>query len=61
MKDKKFNPYYDSRFLISVEGDEDFGKRMLVEMYEEELLKLRAEIDVVLTDYKKRSGVIASS
>ena len=57
MEEKKFNPFYDSKFLISIEGEEDFGRRMLVEMYEEDLLKLRDEIDVVLQMHKKNSGV----
>ena len=57
MKDKKFNPFDDSKFLISIEGDEDFGRRMLVEMYPEDLQKLRDEIDIVLDWYKKNSGV----
>lgn len=43
---KGFNPFYDSEFLISREGSDD--RRMLVEMYPDELARLRDEIDVVL-------------
>ena len=44
--DKGFNPFYDSEFLISREGSDD--RRMLVEMYPDELVRLRDEIDIVL-------------
>lgn len=57
MENKKFNPFYDSKFLISIEGEEDLGRRMLVEMYPEDLQKLRDEIDIVLEWNKRNSGV----
>ncbi len=43
---RKFNPFYDSDFLVSREGSED--RRLLVELYRDELEQLRAEIDAVL-------------
>lgn len=46
MSEKKFNPFYDSDFLISHEGSDE--RRMLVELYTEELIQLRSEIDAVL-------------
>lgn len=46
---KEFNPFYDSDFRISKEGSGD--ARMLVEMYPDELEKLRDEIDAVLKDH----------
>lgn len=45
------NPYYDSTFLISLADDEKDERRYLVELYEDELLELKAEIDTIL---KKR-------
>ena len=55
MEKKKFNPFYDSDFLISHEGSDE--QRLLVEMYEEELLQLREEIDVVLEHLRGFKGV----
>ena len=46
MDENKFNPFYDSQFLISYEGSDE--RRMLVELYRDELLQLRSEIDAVL-------------
>ncbi len=46
---KEVNPFYNSTFLISREGSDD--KRMLVELYEDELVQLRNEIDVVLKNF----------
>ena len=47
---KEFNPFYDSDFLISHEGSSE--RRLLVELYPDELIQLRNEIDIVL----KNSG-----
>lgn len=52
---KKFNPFYDSDFLISREGSEE--KRMLVELYKNELLQLRSEIDAVLEHLEAFEGI----
>jgi putative transcriptional regulator len=41
-----FNPFYDSEFLIAYAGEEE--RRLLVELTEDELLELRAEINTVL-------------
>ena len=54
-KTKDFNPMYDSEFLISTEGSD--AKRYLVELYEEELLDLRAEINTVLQKKVKQTNV----
>ena len=43
---EKFNPFYDSDFLVSQEGSED--RRLLVELYKDELEQLRTEIDAIL-------------
>lgn len=43
---KEFNPFYDSDFLISHEASDE--RRMLVELYTDELVQLRNEIDIVL-------------
>ena len=52
---ENFNPFYDSEFLIAHSVEEE--RRMLIEMYPDELLKLRAEINAVLerriTDERK--------
>lgn len=45
-KNVQFNPFYDSSFLISKEGETDH--RHLVELCEEELKQLRFEIDSIL-------------
>lgn len=45
---KSFNAMYDSKFMISKEDDKQCERRYLVEMYEDELLQLRAEINTVL-------------
>lgn len=50
-KEKQFNPFYDSDFLISCEGDNPENRRLLVELYEDELIQLRNEINVVLRDH----------
>jgi hypothetical protein len=44
-----FNPFYDSYFLISKEGET--GRRYLVELYEDELKQLKFEIDYILGHY----------
>ena len=46
--EKDFNPFYDSKFRISIEGENAPNNRMLVEMYNDELLRLKAEIDDLL-------------
>lgn len=46
MAEKQFNPFYDSDFTISREGMPE--PRYLVELYEEELIQLRNEINIVL-------------
>lgn len=51
-----FNPFYDSEFLISYEGSDK--RRMLVELYEDELIKLRNEIDIVLEHMGASVGVV---
>lgn len=43
-----FNPFYDSKFLISFADSPDIGKRLLVEMSAEDLKRLRAEVDAAL-------------
>ena len=49
--EKKFNPFYESDFLIAhVECDEH---RYLVELTKDELLQLRSEIDSVLQGMAK--------
>ena len=55
MPEKKFNPFYDSDFLISREGSDE--RRMLVELYEDELIQLRSEIDAVLERLGASAGV----
>lgn len=40
-----FNPMYDSEYLISHDGE---SKRYLVELFEDELLDLRSEINTIL-------------
>ncbi len=55
MEKKKFNPFYDSDFLISHEGSNE--QRLLVELYKEELLQLREEIDIVLEHLNVSEGV----
>lgn len=45
---ENFNPMYDSKFMISKEDDKQCERRYLIEMYEDELLQLRAEINAVL-------------
>lgn len=56
MENKKFNPFYDSKFLISIDGNENFGRRMLVEMYPDDLEQLKSEIEVVLKWYGEHYG-----
>lgn len=55
MEKKKFNPFYDSDFLISRENSDE--RRYLVELYKEELLQLREEIDIVLEHLNALEGV----
>lgn len=55
MAEKKFNPFYDSDFLISHEGSDE--RRMLVELTADELVQLRAEIDAVLEHMGASAGV----
>ena len=43
-----FNPYYDSKFLITFADSPNLGKKMLVDMVPEDLKRLRAEIDATL-------------
>ena len=44
--DESFNPFYNSDFLISHEGRDE--RRLLVELYTDDLVDLRDEIDTVL-------------
>lgn len=44
---KQFNPFYDSDFLISHESDPD-NKRLLVELYKDELVQLYHEVKKTL-------------
>lgn len=46
--EKKFNPFYDSTFYISLEDEPTLGSRMLIELDDEELIRLRNEIDYIL-------------
>lgn len=46
--EKSFNPFCDSKFRISIEGENAPNNRMLVELYNDELLRLKAEIDDLL-------------
>ena len=55
MTEKKFNPFYDSDFLIFREGSDE--RRMLVELYADELIQLRSEIDTVLEHLGATAGV----
>ena len=55
MDKNTFNPFYDSEFLISREGSDE--RRMLVELYEDELIQLRNEIDIVLEHIGVSIGV----
>lgn len=55
-ENKNFNPFYDSDFCISHEDSDD--RRLLVELPEDELLRLKNEIDVVLGMYAKNKGVM---
>jgi hypothetical protein len=43
-----FNPFYDSKFMISFADSPDLGKKLLVEMDLDDLKRLRAEIDATL-------------
>ena len=45
---ENFNPMYDSQFMISRDNDKQCEHRYLVELYPEELIELRAEINAVL-------------
>lgn len=55
MTEKKFNPFYDSDFLISHEGSDE--QRMLVELTTDELIQLRTEINIVLEHMGANNGV----
>lgn len=46
--EKDFNPFYDSAFMISLENNESSGRRYLVELYYDELVRLRNEIDCII-------------
>ena len=48
-----FNPLYDSKYLISREDDKQCERRLLIEMYPEELVELRAEINAILERRQK--------
>lgn len=43
-----FNPFYDSHFLISRDNDDTKTRRYLVELYRDELVELRNEINAIL-------------
>ena len=45
---ENFNPFYDSKFLITFADSPDLGKKLLVEMSPEDLKRLRAEVDAAL-------------
>lgn len=45
---KEYNPFYDSNFLISFDDENGRPRRFLVELYEDDLRRLRAEIDYIL-------------
>ena len=45
---KDFNPFYDSAFMISLENNEAIGRRYLVELCYDELIRLRNEIDCII-------------
>ena len=53
--DKEFNPFYNSDFLISYEDSSE--RRFLVEMYTDELIQLRNEIDIVLKGREKPMNI----
>ncbi len=54
---KEFNPFYDSKILISVEGEnENRGRRMLVEMYADELEQLLRETNSALVTISSECG-----
>lgn len=43
-----FNPFYDSIFLISLEDGSTPDRRRLVELFKDELIRLRNEIDYII-------------
>lgn len=44
----KFNPFYDSIFLISLEDGSAPDRRQLVELCDDELIRLRNEIEYII-------------
>lgn len=56
VENSDFSPFYDSDFLISHEDSNE--RRLLVELPEDELVRLKSEIDVVLGIYAKNKGVM---
>lgn len=60
---KNFNIFYDSDFRISRvdengNPDENFGARMLVEMYIEDLIRLQAEVNHVVSRFRHHAKEI---
>lgn len=45
---ENFNPIYDSKFMVCRNDDKQCEYRCLVELYPEELVELRAEINAIL-------------
>lgn len=56
MPKKVFNPFYDSKFLITNEESPN-EQRYLVEMCNDELIQLRDEINAVL-EHSGKSGAV---
>lgn len=57
--EKDFNPFYDSVFMISLENDESSGRRYLVELYYDELVRLRNEIDCIISRLQSQEMALA--
>lgn len=51
--EKGFNPFYDSKFRISIEGEKKPQNRMLAELDVDELLRLQNEV----IDLLSRMGI----
>lgn len=51
---ENFNPFYDSKFLVIIQGMREQTKLSLVELPYDVLLDLRAEIDCIL----KNTGMV---
>ena len=55
MEKQKFDPFYDSDFLISHEGSDE--RRLLVELPKDELLRLQFEINETLKTLDRFEGM----